>query len=271
VELAASSVQPWLETVGILLTALFTLAAVVTALWLQWLREDLRRPRLTMIFDPDRDDPFSVTFAPGYEALWLRLRVVNEWPEPTGGRLRQYLTRQLQHGSALDTAEDVEVLLARVRRAPRSCQQGIVPSRPLKWADVQQGTVSLASGVSRYVDIARIGAKPQTKNGISLQALLRPQTKGGIRLRLLLWPPSMDDPEDDPLDDRHFLSPGRSMLELVLSARGVRATDYTVAVDFEGGSHRDPRLFSVRVDLQPGRLEEYDEKKAAFRGARWQH
>lgn len=257
VELITSSVQPWLETLGILLTALFTLAAVVTALWLQWLREDLRRPWLTMIFDPDRDDPFSATFAPGYEALWLRFRVVNEWPAPTGGRLRQYLTLQLRHGSALNTAEDVEVVLARARRAPRSCRQGIVPSRPLKWADVQQGAVSLASGVSRYVDIARIGAKPQTKDG--------------IRLRLLLWPPSMDDPEDDPLDDRHFLSPGRSMLELVLSARGVRATDYTVAIDFEGGSHRDPRLFPVRVDLQPGRLEEYDEKKAAFRGPRWQH
>src|ERR1700686_866490 len=257
VELATSSTQPWLETVGVLLTALFTLAAVVTALWLQWLREDLQRPRLTMIFDPDREDPFSATFAPGYEALWLRFRVVNAWPEPAGGRISQHLTRRLRNGSALNTAEDVEVLLARARRAPRSCQQGIVPSRPLKWADVQEGAVNLASGVSRYVDVARIGAKPQTKSN--------------IKLRLLLWPSDMDDPEDDPLDDRHYLSPGRSMLELVLSARGVKATHYTVAVDFEEGSERDPRMFPVRVDLQPGRLEAYDEKKAELRGPRWQH
>jgi hypothetical protein len=254
--LMASSTRPWLETVGILLTALFALAAVVVALWIQWVRVELQKPRLKMVFDPDNDEPFSATFAREYEALWLRFRVVNEWPKADGRGLKECLTRLAQSSvGSLDTATDVEVFLARARRAPESRQQGMVPSRPLKWADVKQGAISLPPGVSRYVDVVRIGAPPKTT--------------GDIRMRLLMFPEHMDDPEDDPEDDRHLLSPGCSLLELVLSARDITATHYTAAIQFDGGGQGDPRFFPARVHLQPGRIEDYDETAAVFRGPKW--
>jgi hypothetical protein len=212
----------WVELVAVIVTGIGTLLAVWVALWLQHWKVNKRRPSLKLGFDEsDECEDFSFVRLKGYESLWLRFRVRNE--------------------ADRDTADDVQVLLTRVRGSPDPHLAGRFPTRPLKWSDMEVGTLDLPAGIERHVDVAHFRRRGSDS---------KPS------LRVVVFPSGSDDPEDPPAERRHTLETGRYEFELAVAARGVDATYYHAVIDFPSDCGTDPEdiRHSVKVQLHPGRL-----------------
>lgn len=191
------------QTVFTAIAAVSTSLAVVSALWLQWIRDYLRRPKLALFFDAGRmaGNCYSVTSNAKSKVLWVRCMVSNT-------------------GRAF-TAANVQVFMELCK-----LESGVfLPSRTLPWADLSTGTIDIQSGVTRFVDLASATV---------------PDGATTSRLRIMLFPWKSDDPEDDINDSRHFLLAGHYSLRLSVSARDVPARFYDVTIDFDGRYSPEP-------------------------------
>jgi hypothetical protein len=196
----AADIPTWVGAVG-------TILAVVAALFLQLALPWFRRPRLELVsFDISQQsgDRSLVTAADKpsskaeYSSLWFRLRVENS------GRG--------------DAARNAQVTVTRVRRIDGEELGTVIPTRPLKWADLPRALTDIPAGVIRHVDVASLRRQPGVK------------TNGRLRLELF--------PRDDH-DLRHWLKPGTYQLELVVSADGVRPRFYSLELTVDFSSDKD--------------------------------
>lgn len=135
------------RTVAALIGAVGTVAAVVVALWLQWLRVRRRRPSLTIDFDSTHDRVNVAQRAKepqeplDYRSHWVRPRVINE-----RGR---------------DSAEDVQVLLVDVKAIDSNPGRLLHPERnleglSLKWSEVESEKATIPPGVTRHFDLVHV-------------------------------------------------------------------------------------------------------------------
>jgi hypothetical protein len=206
-------------TTFIAIGAIATAATAVSALWLQWLRDYARRPRLELHFDQAlTEEYYSITSTAANKALWVRCSVTNS-------------------GRAF-TAENAEVWLI-LGKLPHSKSGSLLPSRTFAWADISTGTTSIPAGVTRYVDL--VGVKIQNDN-----------VRRDLRMRLMLFPWQSSDPDDDPNDDRHMLPKGTYPLLVALSAQNVPAKLYDLTIEFDGSQATEPRdlIKAIKIDLK---------------------
>ena len=193
--LFASGATDWLAALG-------TVGAVLVALFLQLARPWWRRPQLELLpYDPSPETGDRSLVRPGDKpparaedaSLWFRLRVTNKG-----------------HGSP---ARNAQVTVVRTRCLDPVLEPGaVIPTRPLKWADVPAASIEIPAGVTRHLDVASVRRQPGSPaNG---------------RLRLELYP-------RDDNDIRHWLKTGRYELDLVVSADDMKPLQYRQALAVE--------------------------------------
>jgi hypothetical protein len=200
--ISADAVREWLIAVG-------TIGAVVVALYVGVIRPRLRRPSLSLGFDGvDEEDAVIVQSA----------APVKTWQQPTIDTA--YLRLRVCNRESRDTAEDVEVLVERVRElAPRVGNQPspspALGNWPLPWSlsDPTTTRLNIPPGVERHVDLAHVYRD-------------EPATRGAGPLILDIRP--------EPVMERHHLDFGKTEIRLVISARNADSRRYVVVVAFDG-------------------------------------
>lgn len=204
----------WLEQLAHAGTAIGT--GIV--LWTQFGRPWLRRPRLALVFDPDRPGSRVITNITlnsdrqDYKAAFVRLDVIAEL-----GR---------------DTAEDVEVLVAGARRLGDGDGAELpLQGSALAWANVGLRTVEgeaeprpIPPGVTRRVDAAHVWMVRPDK----LQVDVRPE----------------------PTGEPNVVDAGVLELDLVLVARNVKPSRWRAQVSYDSdfAGEEFPQSLNLRLE-----------------------
>lgn len=212
------------------LTALGTIGAVLTALYLNGWREWRRRPSLSLAYEgrSHAGDWIEITPARGSAAerptLWIRFRVGNR-----------------QGKSA---ADDVEVLVVRVDVVDTKSDDRLslrMGNLPLAWSNSSPKTtrITLPGGIERHVD-AVVATKHPTEEKADFALCVEP---GYAPL----------DPPVDPLETERSYE-----VEVAVTARNARAVFYTFRLTFDGTWGTVEHLHN-HLDvgpIRPGRLPE---------------
>jgi hypothetical protein len=200
---SADAVREWLIAAG-------TIGAVVVALYVGVIRERLRRPSLSLHFDgPDEEDAVIV------QSLSQMATMAGRTPIDTA-----YLRLRVRNKEGRNTAEDVEVLVERVRElAPRIGNPPAPPPTlgnwPLPWSLSSPTTtrLSIPPGVERHVDLAHVYRDAAATRGAT---------------------PLIHDIRPEPTMGRHHLHFGKTEIRLIVSARNADSRGYEVVVAFDG-------------------------------------
>ncbi len=201
-----------------------TYGGVATGRYVRDIRYRRRRPSLWLHFDgEDEEDAVIVPSA-------LPFLTWQEQPStPTA-----YLRLRVRNRDGRDTAEDVEVLIERVRELEPRVGNAPSPSPalgnwPLPWSSSNPTTTRLTvpSGVARHVDLAHVYRNEAA-------------TRGATPLILDIRP--------EPTMDRHHLDFGKTEIRLVVSARNAAARRYVLVVAFDGRWGQDDVWNHLRVE-----------------------
>lgn len=201
--ISADAVREWLIAAG-------TIGAVVVALYVGVIRERLRRPSLSLHFaGPDEEDAVIV------QSMSPMVTMPGSVPVETA-----YLRLRARNKEGRDTAEDVEVLVERVRELePRvgnpPAASPALGNWPLPWSlsDPTTTRLNIPPGVERHVDLAHVYRDAAA-------------TRGATPLILDIRP--------EPVMGRHHLHFGKTEIRLVVSARNADSRRYIVVVAFDG-------------------------------------
>ncbi len=180
--------------------------AIVIAGW-QAIRERVRRPSLSLAFDPD--DPYDYMAGVGttarQESHWVRLRV--------------------QNARGKRSAEDVEVLVVEVSGG----RNGGPPlaGSPVIWSNMRAGgehvtRLTVPPGIARHVDLLGLVEPPYDE--VNIPAPVEGHTQTTVQLQI--WPL--------PADGRHELGKGRYDIVLAVVARDTDSREYKVTVTYDG-------------------------------------
>ena len=203
IEEGGSSFLDWATAVG-------TVGAVLTALYVGVGRAYRRQPKLSLIFYPDTSDTIVV-------------RAVELMPDTlTGGRTPQvmddyesaYLRLRVRNKAGRDTAEDVEVTITDAHERGVSNQIVRLDGLPLRYSNSAPPATSkrVAPGSDRHVDLAHID--------FSGRPMDRP-----------VW----IDIHPRPLDSKlSSIGEGSLDLELTVTARNLDSVRYNATLRFTG-------------------------------------
>jgi hypothetical protein len=205
----------WIGAVG-------TALAVILALWLQWLRVWLRRPALVLDFEGDRDRA-DIRHTDGYVSHWVRPRVRN----------------RPRHNSA----DDVEVVLARVRLLDQVAEsrserpEELLEGRALKWSELNTTKVSLPPGTARRVDLLHVdNTRAETSPDGAEERLER------APIRFDVYPL--------PAAKYHRAFGDAYEVTLALTARDTDAVYYMTQVSYDGMFRDAPREMAEALNVE---------------------
>jgi hypothetical protein len=205
----------WIGAVG-------TALAVILALWLQWLRVWLRRPALVLEFDGKRDRA-DIRHADGYASHWVRPRVRNR-----PGR---------------DSADDVEVMLARVRlldEAPGSRSERpeeLLEGLALKWSELTSTKVSMPPGTARRIDFVHVDNTRVEKSPDGVEEHLE---RAPIRFDVCPLPAA-----------KYHRAFGQAYeVTLALTARDTDAVYYMTHLSYDGVLRDEPRAMAEALNVE---------------------
>lgn len=198
---SGANIQGWIETSSALVAAVGTIAAVVVALFLQYVLTLRQRPKLYLSFSSDRESEDIV----GHDRREMS---------------RAFIRFKVHAATGRSTAHNVEVFLMRARRPASAIVRRPVPDRPFKW--VGRGTspkIDIPSGAWRRFDLLHYRIEHEGER------------------RQLLTPALIQEDGIDPMTlppDYHWYlkDPGTYEFELSLTADGIDATEWTVRFDF---------------------------------------
>jgi hypothetical protein len=197
------------------------MVALGSAWWAER-RVNLRRPRLSLAFDDDSGLTTESVFAqyrPGEDPV--------KWKA-------DYLRVEVTNAPGSDAADDVEVLLAEVRRYDLDGREaGVLEiSFPgFVWTHTETTRLTVPPGVTRTVDLGRVhsGAPSAVGVGDGFELTVHPQ----------------------PGDRRNVLVPGSYVLRLILAARNADAVEYSVTVVHDPDVGRDIAVRDLRKETRP--------------------
>jgi hypothetical protein len=196
-----SAVDTW-ATVAV---AIGTVGAVAYALFRDFFVTPRRRPKLDLRFDHAGNDQIIVAAAEGFDAAYVRLRVVN--------------------GVGKDTADDVVVMVTDVRQLADSEQPAseVQPvGLPLTWSgsDPPRTVASVHPGSERHIDLLHVDWPAGDEVEIARK------WTGTVPLQLDLAP--------RPAGAEHILESGIYEISVELRARNADAMRYSIPVAWDG-------------------------------------
>ncbi len=200
-----ASIQGWIEASSALVAAVGTIAAVIVALFLQYVLVLRQRPKLYLSFSSDRESE-DIVADDGREVS------------------RVFIRFKVHAATGRSTAHNVEVFLMRARRPASAIVRRPVPDRPFKWAG--RGTsrqINIPSGAWRRFDLLHYRIEHEGER------------------RQLLTPALFQEDDIDPMtlpagDHWYLKDPGAYEFEISLTADGIDATEWTVHFDFAPAS-----------------------------------
>lgn len=196
----------WLRTWATVVGAIAASAAVVLALYRDTFREWRRRPKISLSFDGPPQDAISV--------------LVDYQPEPGRRVLSHWLRLGVSNSTSRRTASEVRVLVTSLYRLERGKEvRQPLDTVALIWSNLPEPTdaVELPPGMRRRVDVA---------------ALRWPSDQIPARDDIGSWAELQVIPT--PSSSRNHLVPGYYKLELVVTAKDVDATSYSVRLRVDG-------------------------------------
>jgi hypothetical protein len=211
----SAGVAEWIGAVG-------TALAVILALWLQWLRVWLRRPALVLEFDGKRDRA-DIRHADGYASHWVRPRVRNR-----PGR---------------DSADDVEVMLARVRLLDEAAgsrserPEELLEGLALKWSELTSTKVSMPPGTARRIDFVHVDNTRVERSADGAEERLE---RAPIRFDVCPLPAA-----------KYHRAFGQAYeVTLALTARDTDAVYYVTHVSYDGVLREQPRAMAEALNVE---------------------
>ncbi len=190
-----------------------TIGAVAYALARDTVRENYRRPKLTMYVPGDSQVP--------PDATQIHSAIGKELQTHERDHITLYVRLPVRNTGRYYSATDVQVLVTSVERLDQPLN-GVVPVRALKWADEETGVLDIPSGVTRYIDMLRL--RRYDTGEVELSWLFFPEDaaagKGGGDIRDQL-----------ALDARYSC-------KLAVAAKGTEAIFRSVVVETKSGDWR---------------------------------
>ncbi len=195
---AATTTQEWVLTGAAILSAVATIGAVLTALFIIPWRESRRRPRLTVTFDPLSD----------FDAMT---------DVPTHGRgLSHWILPRIHNEAGRDAATDVEVLF--IEMSNRSTGQPLqFENRCLEWSGVGGTRLTVAPGVDRHITLLFLmdPVHPVSADGTA-----------GFAASVVVKP--------EPGANRNALPVGKYRARFAVTATNADAVEYEMDIDYDG-------------------------------------
>jgi hypothetical protein len=198
-----------LEGAAAAIGAAGTIAAILVALFLPDWQRFRSHPSLTLSFDPTSED-VAMIGDKGQPEVWFRFRVTNS--------------------SRRETARNVRVMVTDVKALAGSrMPDQTIPYRELLWADLGVGVIDIPPGVSRRVDIVRIGDRD----------LAEAKSAEAMNMWLAMWPYKHSR--------RDRLGSGRFAVGMVVAGDNFSALPWETIVSFDPAS---VSLSSSSADLR---------------------
>jgi hypothetical protein len=224
--------REWVQTGATLAAVFVALGIAVTG----WIRERVRKPKLSLHFRPDPKAPWlDLQALSRPPSAWVRVRISNA------------------HGK--HSAHDVEVLVTHFRR-PSASPEDAQPSldiRPLRWSQAADPhgnpmtRVTIPPGVTRYCDLLA-GFEPARDAWDQSEEEIERDIRAGEYLTsaaLQVFP--------EPTDGRHRIRDASYELEVAVCARDVDASFYNTTITFDGVWRRGNAIWT---GLKVGAFEE---------------
>lgn len=201
----------WWEVVLSVLTALGTVGAVIAALYIGVFRDYIRRPKLSLTYDPTTTDlvivDTNLPFTDLPQVAYARLKVI-----VIGGR---------------NPAEDVQAIvlgadeLEQHEGSPARTDALAVDGQLLTWSETDElTTLTIPPTVWRHIDLLSIRREQQ---------ILWAGTARHFDRR-----PLIIEVSPKPTDFRFFVLSRTSQLDLVITARNADPQTYRVTVTYDG-------------------------------------
>jgi hypothetical protein len=193
------TIRDWLIAAG-------SFGALLVALYVGVIAGVLRRPSLTLSFNPVEGLGDALVVG---EDLFVGAQHI-------GRADSAYLRPRVGNKPRRRTAEDVEVLILAMDRVDTKVPSPNLGDFPLTWSNSHPTTTTrnIPSGVERHID---------------LLSVIEHNPSGGPARQLIMAV------HPEPSDSRHHLPPGRYLIALDVTARNADAQRYTVLVSYDGG------------------------------------